>query len=1023
MRKSFLVTSILGSTLLASIVAISGAFGEVKSLFRTIANRGVDHTLYLDSRNYISGENAQYEGEISATVYTANGNQVNFSSSNVITNNSGWQTILPGGYFYNPLQNSANFNKITGISSVKFNSSGSNNLSLCYGYSIDNEDIIYSYEKELHPNETYDFGGLNPSYLYIKNNNSSSVGINDFIINYSCVETEYPKQDLNILMIGNSFADDTIFYASRVAASYGINLNIYDAYIGGCTLDTHYSNLLSNDPAYSMRSVNGNTWNYQDNMSLTSIINSNTWDIITFQQASGSVGRHESYSNLSNLVSGVRSLVGQTPRFYWYQTWAYDSDYRDYYDYFAYFNNDQTAMFNAICNCYTTEVEPLNLFDDLISGGTAVQNLRTSYMKDMFTRDGKHMSGTQGRLLLGLNFVSQVYDIDFSKSPCSFLPGEVNESFKTVAYESIKNARKSPLFCTNSLYTDIDLSNYNLANYTEIDAELLGCSFWNSTDTNNYNKRIANTSGTSNKFVTTKRFTSSTLPVGSIVVIGEPFGVRPEAWKTDAVQSNRPSEIYDNVIEITSSFWSGYQYRAFNIFKSGHPTLSGTDVGEQYDDIFDTFHIYVPNSAMGSLSPKNANPCYSADKVLFENNILDIDSYDRVHLDPITGFYKCDSYYYLMNSYVDSTAQKFVCTRPFNTVDNDLPANTVLITDSGYQWRSDCWGSYGTYSPRPDNISENFYKLDSSFMNNFRTRTFNVSLTNGSLLGQTHLETMNHFRIYVPKNDNPRLKVLDGTYNGIAKVNGNNFSLVLSFGKQSSQIGARISNVDCEATSYSYNTSTKKVTINTNGSYLTMSFGLLTGTYDEANDRITGISCSGSIRDYVNNNGSIILNKVSTSSSSFYCDCDGATDQLRLMFKRRYNNGSWNVDTSNADRIVSNKSQVVSGGGAMQRKGWTGGAVALNLLNDFSTGKLLENIQFWVYNPSSSDITLRMWVYTAPGLNKDQSAETGSVTAKANKWTYLAMGFTKTTIYNFQIADFTNSGQALVFDNIYLYSI
>ena len=49
-----------------------------------------------------------------------------------------------------------------------------------------------------------------------------------------------------------------------------------------------------------------------------------------------------------------------------------------------------------------------------------------------------------------------------------------------------------------------------------------------------------------------------------------------------------------------------------------------------------------------------------------------------------------------MNSYVDGTAQQFVCTRPFFTANEDLPANTVIIVDSGYRWRSDCWIQHGT---------------------------------------------------------------------------------------------------------------------------------------------------------------------------------------------------------------------------------------------------------------------------------------------------------------------------------------
>ena len=127
--------------------------------------------------------------------------------------------------------------------------------------------------------------------------------------------------------------------------------------------------------------------------------------------------------------------------------------------------------------------------------------------------------------------------------------------------------------------------------------------------------------------------------------------------------------------------------------------------------------------------------------------------------------------------------------------------------------------------------------------------------------------------------------------------------------------------------------------------------------------------------------------------------------------------GSWQVDTGNADRYVSVENAVA--GTAMQRRGFAGGAVATNLNNDIEGGAAVSNIGYWVYNPTASDITMRMWIYKGAGLTNN--AETGTVTAVAGQWTYIRMGFGANTIYNFQIADFTNSGAALIFDNIALF--
>lgn len=706
-------------------------------------------TLLLNETQKINASINADSNENSAIVKTDYKNDIEIKFANVINNTTGWQSILPGGYFYNPINNYSHLNKISGIQSIQFFGTGS--LELHYGYTLNNTEIIYSTEIDLDANVEVHLNN-GPSYFYIKNVSDSNVDISSLKIKYSCSEEQYPNNNLKVLMIGNSFADDTVFYGTRIANSLGINIELFDAYIAGCTLDTHFNNLLNDTATYSMRSMNGSSWNYQDNKTLSQIVTYKDWDIITFQQASAEIGRTNTYGNLTNLVNQVKSIVTGSPKYYWHQTWAYDNDYSEYYDYFSYFNNDQETMYNALVNCYKTYVEPTGLFEKTIFNGTAVQNIRTSYMGDNFSRDGKHMSNVHGRYLLTSNFLSTIYDIDLDLTPIPFIPDGMNRSYQKLVNETVRNTRKHNDVITPSALVDEDIAQYNLSEYEEIDAGLVGCSYYNCQDSSAYNIRNNHVDGTSNKYVSTYRFTKDMLPVGSLIYLREGYGYRPEAWISDSVQSSRKSETCQNVLEIDESFWDEYTYRAFNIFKSGKLSLSGQYVDEQYDEIFDAFHIYVPKTKMGGLTPKNTNTYYSQDQTNFANHGLDIDDYHRLHLDPITGFYKCDELYYLFNKYVDSTAKRFVCTRPFWTKNNDLPNGTVIIVDSGYQWRSDCWTEKST-TDRPGNVSTNFYTLDSSFMSPYRRRTFNISRTNNyTEVGQQSIEFMNHFRIYVPNN-------------------------------------------------------------------------------------------------------------------------------------------------------------------------------------------------------------------------------------------------------------------------------
>ena len=167
------------------------------------------------------------------------------------------------------------------------------------------------------------------------------------------------------------------------------------------------------------------------------------------------------------------------------------------------------------------------------------------------------------------------------------------------------------------------------------------------------------------------------------------------------------------------------------------------------------------------------------------------------------------------------------------------------------------------------------------------------------------------------------------------------------------------------------------------------------------------------------------------AEAEYLFDCDGTTEELQAQFKRRYMSGSWQVDTSNANRYERDSEHAIEGT-AMKRKGWNSGAVATNLNEDLEGKTGLRAFGFWVYNPGESDVGLRVWMYRGAGLTSNAELTNGSnsdsrAIAKAGQWTYVILYFdntnfnAETKIYNFQIADFTNSNAALTFDNIALF--
>ena len=99
---------------------------------------------------------------------------------------------------------------------------------------------------------------------------------------------------MNILSIGNSFSQDAQRYLHQIAKAGGVNLNAFNLYIGGCSLSSHYRNMLSEERAYTLE-MNGQSTDFY--VSLKEALLNRNWDVVTIQQVS-----HESpYGSLRPL--------------------------------------------------------------------------------------------------------------------------------------------------------------------------------------------------------------------------------------------------------------------------------------------------------------------------------------------------------------------------------------------------------------------------------------------------------------------------------------------------------------------------------------------------------------------------------------------------------------------------------------------------------------------------------------------------------------------------------------------------
>ena len=82
-----------------------------------------------------------------------------------------------------------------------------------------------------------------------------------------------------------------------------------------------------------------------------------------------------------------------------------------------------------------------------------------------------------------------------------------------------------------------------------------------------------------------------------------------------------------------------------------------------------------------------------------------------------------------------------------------------------------------------------------------------------------------------------------GVYKTNLKVGGNDIPVTFAFSDQQKKVAIRLlNNYDAGVTSYTYNESTSIFTINTNGEYMSMTYGTITGKWDKANNKLTNVN-------------------------------------------------------------------------------------------------------------------------------------------------------------------------------------
>ncbi len=233
---------------------------------------------------------------------------------------------------------------------------------------------------------------------------------------------------MKILCIGNSFSQDATKYLHQISNG---EIFVRNLYIGGCSLETHWNNIVGANELYG-RQDNGS--NSECDTSINKALGEMDWDFITVQQVSHFSGLPETYEPfLTNILNFIREKCPKA-EIAFHRTWAYD-DKSDHFG-FAYYDRDRKKMLESIIKAsdHFASLHGLRI----IPNGEAIEMARdlAEFQGELnVNRDGFHLSLDYGRYLAGLTMYGFFTGKDATKA--SYEPDntdpKINAKLKEIA--------------------------------------------------------------------------------------------------------------------------------------------------------------------------------------------------------------------------------------------------------------------------------------------------------------------------------------------------------------------------------------------------------------------------------------------------------------------------------------------------------------------------------------------------------------------------------------------------------------
>lgn len=204
---------------------------------------------------------------------------------------------------------------------------------------------------------------------------------------------------MRILAIGNSFSQDATYYLHSILEAEGIENQVVNLYIGGCSLERHWKNVREDNAEY-VYELNGSSTKRM--VSIREALEEERWDYVITQQASHDSGWFDTYEPFLSGMIGYMREKAPDAEVLLHKTWAYEKDSN--HDAFPRYRCDQKEMYERLSFAYGEAAKKEGV--RLIPGGDVIQRLRqiSPFVYEAggisLCRDGFHMHFLYGRYAL-----------------------------------------------------------------------------------------------------------------------------------------------------------------------------------------------------------------------------------------------------------------------------------------------------------------------------------------------------------------------------------------------------------------------------------------------------------------------------------------------------------------------------------------------------------------------------------------------------------------------------------------------